>query len=467
MALPPYNLLTAPDDQDFQRRMVAQAEALRQQKYMGDIFQIAGTPEGQGDIVGKQLSEQALHGLEQLAAAPSQRQAYFASQLDAAKKKRENEIWTAANDPETLSANRKLFGAMIKAENPDLGPKPVLEAGGQPAVDQVTGQPKMTPDLTADASFDALKALVPQTTKFGAAAAGITAREALLGKKLKEDREKQDRDQKFRARENSLDRDVKKKAADDKAATEPGYVPLTPDAITQSAHVYAKDPKAITALGRSKQGQADRNKIVNRTQELYPTVDLAGMRAGVKADAGSLASLQKQYDATKSFEKTARRNLQTFLDQLAKVPSTFSPLLTKPDQWWAENAAGDPAMTAFNTARQVATQEVSKVVSGQMGNAAVSDSQRKEVAELFKQGASPEQIRAAAKILLGDMDARIQAFEDQLGQIGTRIGGAGQPKPAAPGAPVKLKPGLEGDAQFDALPPGASFIAPDGSTREK
>ena len=202
------------------------------------------------------------------------------------------------------------------------------------------------------------------------------------------------------------------------------------DAFARQFHATGRMP-----VGRGINPAMTRS-IFNRAAELYPNDDLAGNAGSYIADVGSLKKLQTQSDVMNSFESTALKNLNQFLDQAHSVVDTGSPLFNAPARKFQQAVAGDPKMTGFNVARQVAVQEISKVLGGATGNAAVSDSARHEVEGLIGPDASLAQIEMASKILTQDMANRHGAVNAQLQEIKGRISGKPQATPAsAPATP--------------------------------
>lgn len=197
---------------------------------------------------------------------------------------------------------------------------------------------------------------------------------------------------------------------------------LSPEAITALAEKFNATGE-ITGLGAGKQSWGTRVKVMNRALELKPSADLAGAGADYKANSASLKKLQTQADAVDAFEHTAEKNLDTFTELAQKTLGSGSPLLNAPARKFQEMIAGDPNLAALNAARVTALTEISKVLSGATGSAAVSDSARHEVESLIKEGASIEQIMAAANILKRDMANRKTAVQEQLSQMRERISG--------------------------------------------
>jgi hypothetical protein len=216
-----------------------------------------------------------------------------------------------------------------------------------------------------------------------------------------------------------------------------GGASLTPEALEQAANMYSTTG-ALPQLGAGRAGANLKTAIANKAAQLTPTANLAANKAGYKADTGSLAKMQAQTDAMNAFEHTALANLDQFLEQAKTVVDTGSPLFNAPARKFMEKVAGDPKMTQFNAARQVAVQEISKVLGGSLGGV-VSDSARHEAASLIGPDASLAQIEAAAKILRRDMENRRKSMEQEIGGIRARTGGQAAPaapaEAAAPAAP--------------------------------
>lgn len=213
-----------------------------------------------------------------------------------------------------------------------------------------------------------------------------------------------------------------------------GPATISPEMLDALARQYVQTGE-MPQLRMGRAGIAIYPQILKRAAELHPEMDLAGAKAGYRADTGSLAGLTKQADAMNSFEGTALRNLDTFLTSAKGVVETGSPLFNAPARKFQEAVQGDPKMTAFNVSRQVAIQEISKVLGGGLGNAAVSDSARHEVAGLIGPDASLAQIFEAARILKQDMANRKAAVAEQIATVRGRAGGT-TPPPAAAVAPV-------------------------------
>lgn len=206
---------------------------------------------------------------------------------------------------------------------------------------------------------------------------------------------------------------------------------LSPEALDKAADLFNTTGQ-LPSVGQGAAGAAVRRQIINRSAELHADSSLAGNKAGYKADSSSLAGAQKQADSIESFENTALKNLDNFLATAKNISDTGIPIANKPIRSIAESLGGSPAQAQFNTARQVAIQEISKVLGGAVGGGAISDSQRHEVEGLMRGDATIEQLQAVAQTLKQDMANRKSAVASQIATIRGRISG----QPAAPETPA-------------------------------
>ena len=209
---------------------------------------------------------------------------------------------------------------------------------------------------------------------------------------------------------------------------------MSPEALDQAAEQFASTGQ----LPRGGYGRATAlvtSAIRTRAAQLHPDLDLTANASGYQADTASLAKLTKQADATNAFENTALSNLQTFLDSAHEaIPDTGSPLLNAPWREFKSQIQGDPQMAKLVAARETAVNEISKVLSGSLGTAGVTEGAKRDAAGMLSPNASLAQIDAAAEILKRDMANRHQAFDAQIGAIQGRIKGRGrQTSPPAPG----------------------------------
>lgn len=208
---------------------------------------------------------------------------------------------------------------------------------------------------------------------------------------------------------------------------------LVGEPLDMMARKYLADG-IMPAFGQGAAGAALKVAMLKRAAELGgPGVDLAGAAQAYKANTASLTGLQKQADAINAFERTALANGDLFMQKARALGiDTGSPLFNAPARKFAEAVAGDPRMTEFATTRQVFVQEISKILSGAMGNTAVSDSARHEAMALLSPDASLAQIEAAFNVLKQDMENRKAGMQAQLAEVRGRTGGGGNTPAPAP-----------------------------------
>lgn len=215
-----------------------------------------------------------------------------------------------------------------------------------------------------------------------------------------------------------------------------GTASLSPQALDQAAELFHTTGQ-LPPMGMGAAGVLTRKQIINRSAELHPDTNLAANKATYGADTESLKKLQQMSDAVDSFERTSTKNLDQFLMVAKQATDTGSPLLNQPTRWFQGKVLGDPTVSNFNTARQVAVNEIAKVLNNPgMGGAAVSDSARHEIEGLIGPDATGQQIAQAATILKTDMANRKASNAQQIGIIKGRISGAGpgQGDTSTPGA---------------------------------
>lgn len=213
---------------------------------------------------------------------------------------------------------------------------------------------------------------------------------------------------------------------------------LSQEAVDQAAHAFATTG-TLPKLPMGKAGALITAQIVNRAAELHPDANLAGAKASYSADTRSLGNLTKQSDAMNAFEGTALKNLDQFLTTAHGVVDTGSPLFNAPARAFMQKVAGDPKMAQFAAARNVAVQEISKVLGGSLGGSAVSDSARHEASGLISPDMSLAQIEAVANILKQDMANRRASLSEQINSVRGRASGApaASAPPSGNGAPAE------------------------------
>ena len=204
---------------------------------------------------------------------------------------------------------------------------------------------------------------------------------------------------------------------------------MSQDTTDQAATTY-HNTGTLPAVGRGQAGVAQRTAIMNREREMFPGTVLSADSQEFKANANSLKKIQGQADSVDAFEKTAGKNLDVFLDQAKKAIDTGLPVLNAPVRMVA-GMLGSENKAAFDTSRQTAVAEISRVLNSPTGSGVISDSARHEVNELIRGDANLGQIIQAANILKTDMKNRHDSYNEQIADTNRRLQGTKQPSGAS------------------------------------
>lgn len=212
----------------------------------------------------------------------------------------------------------------------------------------------------------------------------------------------------------------------------------TPAAVDQAAERYRLTGQ-LPPVGFGSAGQVIRGQIISRAADqatqMGDTATAAAYRqVANKANETALAAVTKQQQMVGSFEQTALANMGLAEGALGKVGLSGSPILNRAIVSWKQHVAGDPDTAAYVNALTTAQNEYAKVLSGATGATGITDSARREAANLFSQINSPAQIHAVFNMARQEMANRMNAFQSQQAQLrGMIIGGNGAAVPAPAG----------------------------------
>ncbi len=231
------------------------------------------------------------------------------------------------------------------------------------------------------------------------------------------------------------------RAATDKLRTETGQLTeglpegIKPAAIDNAAARYNVDG-TLPPLSMGKSGASIRTAILNRAAELADGTSGTDQRVnqlGNKGDTAALAQLTKQKTMVSAFEKNANLNADVALDLSNKLDRTGVPIFNR---WIQAGRTGTGSVEAaqFNAANETFVSEYAKIMSGSMGNTAVSDAARKHAHDMLSTAMSQKQYSGVVSTLKQEMGNRMKGFDDQEVELRTRLRG-GTPAPhAAPTA---------------------------------
>lgn len=213
---------------------------------------------------------------------------------------------------------------------------------------------------------------------------------------------------------------------------------LTPEALHLTAHQFAMTGN-LPPMGMGKQGAKARADIINAAADEYKNLDLPSQVAAYKANQDSLKKLQGQRDAISSFEATAGKNIDIFLDSAGKVVDTGSPLANSLARQVSGKMLGSSDQAAYDAARQVAVNEIAKITSNPSLSGSLSDSARHEIDAFNPQSATLAQSVKVMRVLKQDMANRASSMDDTIKAVQQRIATVPGSSPAPPPAPSMIE----------------------------
>lgn len=207
------------------------------------------------------------------------------------------------------------------------------------------------------------------------------------------------------------------------------------DTINLAANKYLQTGQ-MPALGMG--SAVLRGKIMGRAAQIAKDAGIApenvpALQDTYKSLSATLTDLQKRKGQLLAFEEGGARNLDNFIALAKKQVDAKSPIVNRIVRGAARTVAGSEDQAAADVARVAAYNEISKILSGSLGNAGVSDAARHEAEGLLKGDYNMKQLLKVAEVLRTDMKNRSQAYTDQIDQTRTQM--QGLTKPAAAAAP--------------------------------
>lgn len=220
--------------------------------------------------------------------------------------------------------------------------------------------------------------------------------------------------------------------------TASGQSNLTADALQMAARMFISTGGQTPSFGMA--GAKDKEAILNAAAKIAPDTDLATQKATYAALDGSLKSIQKNRDAVVTFERTATANLDRMLDRAKGIVDAGVPWMNTPLRDVDRNGLGSQEQLAYDAARQVAINEIAKVVSNPNLTGQLSDSARKEVEAFIPANATLAQVYSVAAVLKADMatrhselDSTISNLQTTLKQLGPQAKSTDRDNKAQPG----------------------------------
>lgn len=225
---------------------------------------------------------------------------------------------------------------------------------------------------------------------------------------------------------------------------------LNDDAVHLLAGKYLNNG-TLPPLGMGPIAAANRNKILNAATGMAKDLglsadDLVAGTANVKALGSALTKAQGNWTAMSRQEEAAQANANLMLGLAPKGGGqTNIPVVNRWLQAGRKQIAGDPDVTAFDSALGGYSEEFAKVMTGSSGSAAATDSARAAAADRLSKYATQGQLAAGVATMNQEMANQKNAASHVIVGITNQIHGGGRgvpelaPAPAfpapAPGAP--------------------------------
>lgn len=246
------------------------------------------------------------------------------------------------------------------------------------------------------------------------------------------------------------------------------YDKLTPEqkrTVDYYAELQRKgDTSWRTGLSRNKAGSALIQSVDERiANAAFEDGSSPGDQLASKADYAAKAKALKglvDYGAKAGqFARTMDGQMKIVTDSLDKGAAGGVPLFNKWINATRSQIAGDPDLTKFDNAVTGLAREHARFVTGLTSNGQLHASATATGDRLLNRDMSPAQIKAVVEEMKAEQQAAIKANKDETAQLKKEISGGSK----AEAGSTKIS----SDADYNKLPSGTEFIAPDGSHRRK
>jgi len=246
-----------------------------------------------------------------------------------------------------------------------------------------------------------------------------------------------------------------------KAANDPQFDIDATTYLTEGA------PKAFAGFARGKEGQAKRDLIVARANQIMKDLgltasDIPALKAQYRGNVGALAKLTSMGASVSQFERTLGKNMD--------IARTLSDAYSRNDTQFLnriQNAfnTGTGDTEALNLSAQLhgVSREWAKIMSGATGAAGIGVTEAKDMDQLISKAMSNGQINSLFdKVIIPDARARKAAIEETKASLVSGI--KGLTKPVAGKGPLQgpAKYNIGDTVNYLGKPHKISAIAPNG-----
>lgn len=226
----------------------------------------------------------------------------------------------------------------------------------------------------------------------------------------------------------------------------------------------AGDTSVYQNLGRGAQGAKNiialRREVMNQERGAGGTgADVAAANAGFQGEKAAARTGATKAANVGMAVTEAQQTFPLVRQASAALPRTEFPGVNRALQA-AQTGTGDPRVVALGTALNTSVNAYARAISPS-GTPTVSD--KEHARELLSTASTPDQLNAVLNMMEKEMAAASKAPTEVMNRQKARISGRDVQTASDTGAPVRVS----SDAEYNDLPSGAEFIAPDGSHRRK
>jgi hypothetical protein len=290
--------------------------------------------------------------------------------------------------------------------------KPLIDGQNKQALDQLREEVSLQKSVTEFLRAKREEMKAQKETSEGKTTPAITNAEYAFGKGTSEAR-------------SAVGKEVEKAGTPSSTTINVGGL-LSDDAKESAARQYNATGQ-LPAMYRDQKGRAEIMNIAARLkkEEGGDLADLPGERAGFKADASSLMQRQRFVDTGNQFIKNMQKQTDLVERLMTKGAAGGIPVLNKWIQSGRSQIAGDPDVTALDTAIRGLAREHQRIVTGVTSNAQLHVAAQQTADELLNRAQTPQQMQAAIKVMREEAQNAVDAGAAEVKEIRDRMKGGG------------------------------------------
>ena len=346
----------------------------------------------------------------------------------------------------------------------------VLQDQGLSGADLMAGLQQLTPLLDSQAKQQSAQLQMQFNNELKLQ--GVSDRHDQMAERVREaDQRAQDRQasladrQQAREESNAMRGEMIALRKQQIAATNGEDAKFSPDDVKFLAEqAHAGDTTVYQNLGRGAQGAkniiAVRRAVMDLAKSKGETgADIAAANAGFQGEKAAARTGATKAANVGMAVTEAQQTFPLVRQASAALPRTEFPGVNRALQA-AQTGSGDPRVIALGTALNTSVNAYARAISPS-GTPTVAD--KEHARELLNTANTPEQLNAVLGMMEKEMSAASKAPTEVMARQKARISGRDPATASDTGAPVRVS----SDAEYNNLPSGAEFIAPDGSHRKK